>query len=92
MDDWTRAVAEELGVDLNTLDTNLDRAQLIALAKDVAHFADRPTAAITAFLVGYSAALHGGNPESVSQATSSARMLARSWRDERDQEGIGGES
>jgi hypothetical protein len=91
MDDWTRAVAEELGVEPHTLGAN-ERAQLIALAKDVAHFADRPTAAITAFLVGYSAAQHGGNPESVSQATSSARMLARSWRDERDQDGVGGES
>ena len=74
IDEWTEALARELGVDLS-----VDVRGLLDLARDAAHSVDRPAAPITTFLVGYAAAQRGGGPDAVAQASRQARELALGW-------------
>lgn len=74
IDEWTEALARELGVDLN-----VDVRGLLDLARDAAHSVDRPAAPITTFLVGYAAAQRGGGADAVAQASRQARELALGW-------------
>ena len=74
LDDWTAALARELGLDLT-----VDVRALLDLARDAAHRVDRPAAPITTFLVGYAAASRGGGAEAVAEATRQARELALGW-------------
>ena len=75
LDDWTRALADELGIDLD-VDTEL----LLDLAKDAAHAVARPAAPITTFLVGFAAARAGGAAADVRAASAAARLLAARWQ------------
>ncbi|HEX6920311.1 MAG TPA: DUF6457 domain-containing protein [Actinomycetes bacterium] len=74
IDEWTEALARELGVDLS-----VDVRGLLDLARDAAHSVDRPAAPITTFLVGYAAAQRGGGADAVAQASRQARELALGW-------------
>lgn len=74
IDEWTEALARELGVDLA-----VDVRGLLDLARDAAHSVDRPAAPITTFLVGYAAAQRGGGADAVAQASRQARELALGW-------------
>ena len=75
LDDWTAALAAELGLDPLDLDVRL----LLDVARDAAHHVDRPAAPLTTFLVGYAAALRGGGAEAVRDAAAAANRLALSW-------------
>ena len=55
LDDWTTALAKEVGIELT-----VDVQALLAVARDAAHHVARPAAPSTTFLVGYAAASHGG--------------------------------
>jgi hypothetical protein len=71
LDDWTAALVRELG-----LDVEVDVDEVLDLARVAAHEVARPAAPLTAFLVGYAAALAGGGPEVVRNLGDRARALA----------------
>ncbi len=75
LDDWTTALAAELGLDPLDLDVRL----LLDVARDAAHHVDRPAAPLTTFLVGFAAARRGGGPDAVRDAAATASRLALSW-------------
>jgi molybdopterin-guanine dinucleotide biosynthesis protein A len=77
LDEWISAVKDELGIDLD-----VDTGVLLDLARDAAHGVARPAAPLTTFLVGYAAALAGGGPEAVADASRKAVALALRWADE----------
>ncbi|MDL5202689.1 NTP transferase domain-containing protein [Streptomyces sp. ALI-76-A] len=77
LDEWITAVKDELGIDLD-----VDTGALLDLARDAAHGVARPAAPLTTFLVGYAAALAGGGPEAVAEASRKAAVLALRWADE----------
>jgi len=60
LDEWTSAVAHELGLDPATVDTD----RVLGLARDVAHAVMRPAAPLTAYLAGVAVG-QGRDPESV---------------------------
>ncbi|MFF3450782.1 NTP transferase domain-containing protein [Streptomyces sp. NPDC002667] len=82
LDEWISAVKDELGIDLD-----VDTGVLLDLARDAAHGVARPAAPLTTFLVGYAAALAGGGPEAVAEASRKAAALALRWADEDTPEG-----
>jgi molybdopterin-guanine dinucleotide biosynthesis protein A len=82
LDEWISAVKDELGIDLD-----VDRTELLDLARDAAHNVARPAAPLTTFLVGYAAAKAGGGPEAVTEAARKAVALALRWSDEDTSDG-----
>jgi hypothetical protein len=72
LDEWTAALAAELGIDLD-----VDVDGLLDLAGVAAHCITRPAAPLTTFLVGYAAALRGGGPDAVRELSGAAASLAR---------------
>ena len=74
LEEWSRALARELGVD-----TQVDVRALLDVAKVAAHSVDRPAAPLTTYLVGWAAAQSGGSPAAVAAAVERAADLARRW-------------
>jgi hypothetical protein len=74
LDDWTAALAGELGVDVD-----VDTDALLDLARDAAHGVARPAAPLSTFLVGFAAARAGGSSADIAQAIDTARLLALRW-------------
>ena len=74
LDDWIAAAKSELGIDLD-----VDVPGLLDMTKEVAHGVARPAAPLTAFLVGYAAALAGGGAEAVAEANRRVTALAARW-------------
>jgi molybdopterin-guanine dinucleotide biosynthesis protein A len=74
LQEWTRAVSAELGIDLDP-DTDL----VLELARDAAHAVSRPAAPHTTFLVGFAAAQRGGDAAAITEAADAARLLAARW-------------
>lgn len=74
LDDWIAAAKSELGIDLD-----VDVPGLLDMTRDVAHGVARPAAPLTAFLVGYAAALAGGGSEAVAEANRKVAALAVRW-------------
>jgi hypothetical protein len=70
LQEWTTALAQRLGVDLD-----VDLRLVLDLARDAAHNVERPAAPVTTFLVGYAAAKAGGTSTDVAQAVAQARAL-----------------
>lgn len=70
LDDWADAVASELG-----LPGAPDVADVLALARDVAHSVARPAAPLTTWLAGMAVAA-GADPADVA---SRIRRLAATW-------------
>ena len=60
LDEWTAALAADLGLDADAL-AALDVDLLLDVAKEVAQSVTRPAAPVTTFLVGYAAARAGGS-------------------------------
>jgi len=81
--DWTRRLADELGItDLSPTSEKgppLDLDLVLDLARDAAHAVDRPAAPLTTFLVGYAAARRGGGAEAIEDCARIARELAARW-------------
>jgi hypothetical protein len=74
LDDWTTALARELG-----LDDAVDTALLLGLARDAARLVERPAAPLTTFMVGLAAGRAGGSAADVQRAVAVATALATSW-------------
>ena len=74
LDDWTTALARELG-----LDDAVDTALLLGLARDSARLVERPAAPLTTFMVGLAAGRAGGSAADVQRAVAVATALATSW-------------
>lgn len=74
LDDWTRTVATELG-----LDTGYERDLILELTRTVAHEVARPAAPLTAFLVGLAAGQRGGSPDAVREVAGRVEALAREY-------------
>ena len=74
LDEWTRAVCDDLGLDAD----DIDIALILDLARDVAHGVARPAAPLTAFLVGLAAA-QSDDPDAASDAADRVTELAKGW-------------
>ena len=74
VDEWARALASELGLDLD-----VDTALLLDVSREAAHRVTRPAAPVTTFLIGYAAARAGGDPAAVAAAAATARQLVEGW-------------
>jgi hypothetical protein len=65
--------------DVLELDTEVDEALILDLARQAAHSVERPAAPVTTFLLGYAAAVHGASPETVEELAGRASALAEKW-------------
>jgi hypothetical protein len=74
LEDWTAALARELGVD-----PEYDVRALLDVAREAAQNVARPVAPLTTFLVGFAAGAHGGDRAAVEDASARAQTLARGW-------------
>ncbi len=84
LDEWTAALAADLGLDADAL-AALDVDLLLEVAKEAAQSVTRPAAPVTTFLVGYAAARAGGSAIDVMAAADTARAAARRWADRADE-------
>lgn len=79
LDEWTAAACARLGLSRGEIDV----AQVLDLARVVAHGVARPAAPLSAFLAGFAAGRAGGDPASEATAAIDAvAELAESWRGE----------
>jgi hypothetical protein len=74
LDDWVAAVTMDLG-----LETPVDRALVLDLARDVAHGVARPAAPLTTFLLGLAVGA-GADPRETAAKISA---LAEGWDPDR---------
>jgi hypothetical protein len=74
LQDWMDELCEELSVD-----TDVDMATVLDLARDAAHNVERPAAPLTTFLVGYAAGVRGGTEKDILECTETAAGLAAEW-------------
>lgn len=70
LDDWTRRLTAELGVDIE-----VPQQQLLDLARVAAHEITRPAAPITTFLLGYAAAQRGGGIDALEQVLAATQSV-----------------
>ncbi|MEU0934872.1 DUF6457 domain-containing protein [Embleya sp. NPDC005971] len=71
LEEWTEAVKQELGIELD-----VDITALLDMTRVAAHNVQRPAAPLTSFLVGYAAASRGGGAAAVAEALRQAQDLA----------------
>ena len=71
--------------DLLDVDTEVDEALVLDLARDAAHNVERAAAPITTYLLGYAAGLHQASPERLERLAASASELAERWSGEEDE-------
>lgn len=74
MAQWLEAVSGEVGLDRELITTY--QGPLLRLIGTVAHGPSRPAAPLTAFLVGYAAALEGKDPN---ELVAALENLAENW-------------
>ncbi len=79
--DWIDELCDVLDID-----AEVDEGVVLDLARDAAHAVERPAAPITTYLLGYAAALAGGNPEKVEELAARATALAENWDGHTDEE------
>ncbi|WP_341229836.1 DUF6457 domain-containing protein [Nocardioides salarius] len=72
--DWIDELSDALD-----LDTEVDEALLLDLARDVAHAVARPAAPLSAYLLGLAAGAKGGGPAVVEELAERVRALADGW-------------
>ena len=82
LDEWTAAVCLDLGLEPGSADV----AEVLDLARDVAHSVARPAAPLTAYLVGVAV----GRGQPLPEAARQVRELAVGWRhsDEDEEEEV----
>jgi molybdopterin-guanine dinucleotide biosynthesis protein A len=74
LEEWVAAVARQLGIE-----PHVDVRMLLGVAREAAHNVDRPAAPLTTFLVGYAAALDGGDEAALARAAQKVTALAQDW-------------
>lgn len=67
---WADQLVDALGIELE-----VDVDAILELARDAAHGVERPAAPLTAFLVGYAAAMRGGSVDDVADCIDVATDL-----------------
>jgi hypothetical protein len=72
--DWIDELCDALDVD-----AEVDEGLILDLAREAAHRVERTAAPISAYLLGYAAALQGGTPEVVERLAGQAMALADKW-------------
>ena len=72
--DWTDELCDVLGIE-----TEVDEALILDLARVAAHNVERPAAPITTYLVGYAVGSTQANPEAIERLAALAQGLAESW-------------
>ncbi len=65
--------------DVLDLDTEVDEALILDLARAAAHNVDRPAAPITTYLLGFAAGSSGADPEQIEALAGRAQQLADNW-------------
>ena len=65
--------------DVLEIEAEVDEGIILDLAKTAAHDVERQAAPITTYLLGYAAALGGGDPEKVEALAARATELAEKW-------------
>ncbi len=79
--DWIDELMDALDIE-----AEVDEGLILDLAREAAHRVQRPAAPISTFLLGYAAALAGGEPEKTEELAGRALDLARRWEGEEDLE------
>ncbi|MGD9958658.1 DUF6457 domain-containing protein [Nocardioides sp.] len=72
--DWIDELCDVLDVE-----AEVDEALILDLARVAATNVERPAAPVTAYLLGYAAAVHDADPEKVEKLAGFATMLAEGW-------------
>ena len=72
--DWIDELCDELDIEVE-----VDEALVLDLARDAAHFVERPAAPISTFLLGYAAARSDGSPVELERLAGLASALALRW-------------
>ena len=72
--DWIDELCDVLDID-----TEVDEALVLDLARDAAHNVERPAAPISAYLLGYAAATHEADPDRLEALAAAATELAEKW-------------
>jgi hypothetical protein len=72
--DWIDELSDVLDVD-----TEVDEALVLDLARVAAHSVARPAAPITTYLLGYAAGAQDADPETIEALAARAQSLADSW-------------
>ena len=73
--DWIDELCDVLELE----DAEIDEGLILDVVRDAAHEVERPAGPITAFLVGYAAALRGGGAAEVEELAGRAQALALKW-------------
>lgn len=72
--DWIDELCDVLDVE-----TEVDEALVLDLARAAAHNVIRPAAPITTYLLGYAAGAGGASPEQIEKLAARAQALADGW-------------
>ena len=72
--DWIDELCDVLDIE-----TEVDEALVLDLARDARRCGRRPAAPITTYLLGYAAALHEADPERIEKLAAAATALAERW-------------
>lgn len=72
--DWIDELSDVLDVD-----TEVDEALVLDLARTAAHSIARPAAPITAYLLGFAAGSQDADPEELEALAARAQQLAEGW-------------
>ncbi|MGL5811636.1 MAG: DUF6457 domain-containing protein [Nocardioides sp.] len=65
--------------DVLDLETEVDEALILDLARTAAHNVERPAAPIATYLLGYAAGQSGANPDRVEALAGAVQTLAERW-------------
>ena len=66
-------------IDILDVDTEVDEALVLDLARVAAHNVARPAAPITTYLLGYAAGVQDADPEQIEALAARAQRLAENW-------------
>lgn len=72
--DWIDELCDVLDVE-----TEIDEALILDLAREAAHNVERPAAPISAYLLGFAAGSQGAGPDEIEVLAGRAQALAEGW-------------
>ena len=72
--DWIDELCDALDIE-----TEVDEALVLDLARSAAHQVTKVAAPITTYLLGFAAGAQGANPEAIERLTGKAQALAEGW-------------
>ena len=72
--DWIDELCDVLDVD-----TEIDEALVLDLARTTAHSVERPAAPVTAYVLGLAAGARGADAEEIERLAARAQALAEGW-------------